>query len=56
VLGLFNMASLGMRTFSGLIVGLMGSAVGVHGALLVAALMMGATALVLRRRAVTAAA
>jgi MFS family permease len=56
VLGLFNMASLGMRTFSGLIVGLMGSAVGVHGALLVAALMMGATALVLRRRAVASAA
>ena len=52
VIGLFNMASLGMRTFSGVIVGLVGSAVGVHGSLLAAGLMMCAMAWVLRLRAV----
>ena len=52
VIGLFNMASLGMRTFSGLIVGLVGSAIGVHGSMWVAALLMCATALMLRMRAV----
>ena len=50
VLGLFNMASLGMRTFSGVTVGLVGSSIGVHGSLLVAGLLMCATALVLRVR------
>jgi len=48
VLGLFNMASLGMRTFSGVIVGLVGSAIGVHGSMGVAALLMCTTALTLR--------
>jgi MFS family permease len=56
VIGLFNMASLGMRCFSGLIVGLVGSAVGVHGALLAAALLMASTALALRVKAVRAVA
>jgi MFS family permease len=50
VLGLFNMASLGMRTFSGVIVGVIGSAIGVHGSMLVAALLMCTTALTLRLR------
>ena len=48
VIGLFNMASLGMRTFSGVIVGLVGSAIGVHGSLLVAGLLMCTMALTLR--------
>jgi len=38
VLGLFNMASLGMRAFSGVTVGLVGSIVGIHTSLTVAAL------------------
>jgi MFS family permease len=38
VLGLFNMASLGMRAFSGVTVGLIGSVVGIHTSLAVAAL------------------
>jgi MFS family permease len=38
VLGLFNMASLGMRAFSGVTVGLIGSIVGIHVSLAVAAL------------------
>ncbi len=38
VLGLFNMASLGMRAFSGITVGLVGGIVGIHTSLAVAAL------------------
>jgi MFS family permease len=38
VIGLFNMASLGLRTFSGLTVGLIGSLVGVHWSLALSAL------------------
>ena len=38
VLGLFNMASLGMRAFSGVTVGLIGSIVGIHTSLAAAAL------------------
>lgn len=38
VLGLFNMAALGMRAFSGITVGLIGSLVGIHVSLAVAAL------------------
>ena len=38
VLGLFNMASLGMRTFSGVTVGLLGGLVGIHASLAVSAL------------------
>jgi MFS family permease len=45
VLGLFNMASLGLRAFSGVSVGLLGSLIGVHGSLAGAALAAGATAI-----------
>ncbi len=38
VLGLFNMAALGMRAFSGITVGLLGSLVGIHTSLALAAL------------------
>ena len=38
VIGLFNMASLGLRTFSGVSVGLIGSFVGIHWSLALAAL------------------
>ncbi len=38
VIGLFNMASLGMRTFAGINVGLMGSWIGIHASLAGAAL------------------
>jgi MFS family permease len=37
VIGLFNMASMGMRAFSGITVGLLGSVIGVHGSLGVSA-------------------
>jgi hypothetical protein len=40
VLGLFNMASLGFRTFSGITVGLIGSLIGVHWSLGLSALML----------------
>jgi MFS family permease len=38
VIGLFNMASLGLRAFSGVTVGLIGSLVGVHWSLALSAL------------------
>jgi MFS family permease len=44
VIGLFNMASLGLRAFSGVSVGLLGSLIGVHWSLGVAALAMLAVA------------
>jgi hypothetical protein len=50
VIGLFNMAALGMRTFSGVMVGLVGNLTGVHVSLLVAAVLMATTALLLRAR------
>jgi MFS family permease len=40
VIGLFNMASLGLRAFSGVTVGLIGSLVGVHTSLAASALAM----------------
>ena len=40
VLGLFNMASLGLRAFSGVSVGLLGSFIGIHWSLAVSALAM----------------
>jgi MFS family permease len=40
VIGLFNMASLGLRAFSGISVGLLGSFIGVHWSLAVSALAM----------------
>ena len=52
VIGLFNMSALGMRTFSGMIVGVLGSGIGVHGSMLVAGLLMCGSALALRQRAV----
>jgi MFS family permease len=45
VLGLFNMASLGLRAFSGVSVGLLGSLIGVHWSLALSALAMMAVAL-----------
>ena len=47
VIGLFNMASLGLRAFSGVTVGLLGSLIGVHVSLAVAALALLATVLYL---------
>jgi MFS family permease len=44
VIGLFNMASLGLRAFSGVTVGLIGSLVGVHWSLALSALVMLAVA------------
>jgi MFS family permease len=44
VLGLFNMASLGLRAFSGVTVGLVGSLIGVHWSLALAAAVMFAIA------------
>jgi hypothetical protein len=41
-LGLFNMASLGLRAFSGITVGLIGSIIGVHSSLTLSALALGA--------------
>jgi len=40
VIGLFNMASLGMRAFSGITVGLLGSLIGVHWSLALSALVL----------------
>jgi hypothetical protein len=42
-LGLFNMASLGLRAFSGITVGLIGSFIGVHWSLALSALVLLAT-------------
>ena len=54
VVGLFNMAGLGMRAFSGITVGLFGAAIGIHWSLgLSAAVLMGLL-LVLHRRAAPA--
>jgi len=50
VIGLFNMASLGLRAFSGISVGLLGSLIGVHWSLAIAALAMLAIASVLLAR------
>ena len=44
VIGLYNMASLGLRTFSGVTVGLLGSLIGVHWSLALSALVMLAVA------------
>jgi MFS family permease len=40
VLGLFNMASLGLRAFSGVTVGLIGSVIGIHWSLALSALVI----------------
>jgi hypothetical protein len=44
IIGLFNMASLGLRAFSGVSVGLIGSLIGVHWSLALSALVMLAVA------------
>jgi MFS family permease len=50
VLGVFSMAGLGLRTFSGLTVGLVGAAIGIHWSLIVSALaLMALSALLLAR-------
>jgi len=56
VIGLFNMAALGMRAFSGVTVGLSGSVIGVHLSLVVSALLLIGVAgvLLLRTRAAAA--
>ena len=40
VLGLFNMASLGLRAFSGVTIGLLGSLIGIHWSLALSALVI----------------
>jgi hypothetical protein len=53
VIGLFNMASLGLRAFSGISVGLTGSLIGIHWSLAlsaVAAMVVAATLLLLTRQ------
>jgi MFS family permease len=55
VIGLFNMASLGLRAFSGISVGLIGSLIGIHWSLALsalAAMTIAATLLPLTRRRV----
>ena len=56
VIGLFNMASLGMRTFSGITVGLAGSWIGIHASLTLSAIgfLVVLCGLVLRQRALAA--
>ncbi|MBT0569576.1 MFS transporter [Curvibacter sp. CHRR-16] len=50
IIGLFNMASLGLRTFSGFTVGLLGSAIGVHWSLSLAAVLAFTVLMVLQHR------
>jgi MFS family permease len=56
VVGLFNMAGLGMRAFSGITVGLFGAAIGIHWSLGLSAALLLALLLVLDRRAARPAA
>ena len=56
VIGLFNMASLGLRAFSGVSVGLIGSLTGIHSSLALsafAAMIVAATLLLLPQRPAT---
>jgi hypothetical protein len=57
VLGLFSMSALGLRAFSGVTVGLLGSVTNIHTSLAVSALafVMVASLLLLRRRTVSGA-
>ena len=51
VIGLFNMAGLGMRAFSGITVGLLGAAIGIHWSLgLSAAVLLACLSVLYRRR------
>ena len=54
VVGLFNMAGLGMRAFSGITVGLFGAAIGIHWSLGQSAAGLMGLLLVLHRRAAPA--
>ena len=56
VVGLFNMAGLGMRAFSGITVGLFGAAIGIHWSLGLSAAVLLALLLILDRRAARPAA
>nr|WP_283815839.1 MFS transporter [Bradyrhizobium lablabi] len=51
VVGLFNMAGLGMRAFSGITVGLIGAAIGIHWSLGLSAAVLLGLLLILHRRA-----
>lgn len=51
VVGLYNMAGLGMRAFSGITVGLFGAAIGIHWSLGLSAALLLAMLVVLQRRA-----
>lgn len=51
VVGLFNMAALGMRAFSGITIGVFGAAVGIHWSLGLSAVILLALLVVLHRRA-----
>src|SRR5262249_25942986 len=51
VVGLFNMAGLGMRSFSGITVGVLGAAIGIHWSLGVSAAVLLVLLLLLHRRA-----
>jgi hypothetical protein len=56
VIGLFNMASLGLRAFSGVSVGVIGSLIGIHWSLAsaaFAAIIVAGVLLLLPQRAVT---
>jgi MFS family permease len=55
VVGLFNMAGLGMRAFSGITVGLFGAAIGIHWSLGLSATVLLALLIVLHRRAAKSA-
>src|SRR5262245_39233332 len=50
VVGLFNMAGLGMRAFSGITIGLLGAAIGIHWSLGLSAVVLLALLLALHRR------
>jgi hypothetical protein len=51
VVGLFNMAGLGMRAFSGITVGLVGAAIGIHWSLAMSAAVLLAALSILYRHA-----
>ena len=54
IVGLFNMAGLGMRAFSGITVGVLGAGIGIHWSLgLSAAVLLGFLLILLRRTAKT---
>jgi hypothetical protein len=55
IIGLFNMSALGLRAFSGITVGLVGSLIGIHASLAASAMVFGVwMAVLLARRAMLA--